>query len=256
MLVGQNVLAVEARNEGGPAGLLAGLHVVQADGSRITELTGPQWTCSPEFAADWREREFNASRWAAAVVVGEYGAQPWGRFDEPQSDYVPEWARPEFEGRDWAPAEIAEGSRWQDVPVELLSEAGVERALGSWLVWGLERFSGYVDYTTAFDVPGDAPGELVLDLGRVLHLAEVWVNGERVGARLWPPFEFELAGKARAGRNELRVRVGNLVVNEMAQFADRKRLGTWGWGAPPQPADYEAGLFGPVKITDYHKAAK
>ena len=114
------------------------------------------------------------------------------------------------------------------LPPELISESGVERELVSWNQHGLEKFSGYVDYTTEVEISSDSE-RLILDLGRVQHLAEVWVNGQSVGSRLWAPYAFDVAKAARPGKNHVRVRVGNLISNNM--------------GVPS-----ESGLFGPVTL--------
>ncbi len=114
------------------------------------------------------------------------------------------------------------------LPADLRSTSSVVRELKSWNQCGLEAFSGYVDYATKFEVQS-AGGSVRLDLGRVQHLAEVWVNGRSVGARLWAPYEFELTQHVRPGTNAVRIRVGNLIANNMGAAA-------------------EAGLFGPVQL--------
>ncbi len=127
-----------------------------------------------------------------------------------------------------------------EIPADLTVEGGVERPLASWLDWGLPGFSGFLDYRTTFTM--DAPsGRVLVDLGDVRFLAEVTVNGQSAGARLWPPFEYDVTGLVRAGENELTVRVGNLLVNAM------RRYETWGW-TRPAAGDFRAGLFGPVTI--------
>jgi len=122
-----------------------------------------------------------------------------------------------------------------------------ERPLESWLDWGLDRFSGYADYTTTFEMLGGA-SEVRLDLGEVKYMAQVWLNGVEVGCRLWPPFRFEVTSATRPGRNALTVRVGNLFCNAARQFADNKTLYR-GWGfKDPTRADLDAGLRGPVIV--------
>lgn len=135
---------------------------------------------------------------------------------------------------------------------------GTERPLASWLKWGLDRFTGYVDYVTAFQNPAGNGERVVLDLGQVKHMAEVTVNGMKVGARLWPPFEFDLTDALQPGMNEICLRVGNLMTNEMMQYADRGSMGTWGWDcrqgnitgnvAAPTADELDGGLFGPVRL--------
>jgi hypothetical protein len=55
------------------------------------------------------------------------------------------------------------------------------------------------------------------------------------------------SSEIKKGENRLRVRVGNLMVNQMGGMDDLGKLRTWGWQTPP-PSSFEAGLFGPVKI--------
>ncbi|MEW6071370.1 MAG: glycosylhydrolase-like jelly roll fold domain-containing protein [Planctomycetota bacterium] len=126
------------------------------------------------------------------------------------------------------------------LPESFAGGAGEERPLASWLDWGLGEFTGFLDYTTSFSLAG-AKGRVVLDLGEVRHMAEVWVNGRPAGARLWPPFRFDVTALVAPGENEVKVRVGNLLCNAM------KRFGRWGWVAP-EPADFDAGLRGPVAV--------
>ncbi|MEI6605063.1 MAG: glycosyl hydrolase, partial [Verrucomicrobiota bacterium] len=61
---------------------------------------------------------------------------------------------------------------------------GVEKALESWSAWGFPKFSGVMEYTKVF-AAGQAPGPVRLDLGKVCHAAEVWMNGKAVGEKLW-----------------------------------------------------------------------
>jgi hypothetical protein len=105
---------------------------------------------------------------------------------------------------------------------------GVVKPLEDWSAWGLKEFSGLLDYarSVTVDKPED---DLRLDLGRVAHVAEVWVNGRSCGARLWGPHVFEIGAALRPGPNEIRVRVANLINNSYGEFAD-------------------SGLFGPVRI--------
>jgi len=70
---------------------------------------------------------------------------------------------------------------------------------------------------------------MVLDLGMVCHAAEVWVNGRSVGERLLGPYIYDVSKAMRPGKNEIRVRVANLINNNYGDI---------------QPS----GLFGPVAI--------
>jgi len=116
------------------------------------------------------------------------------------------------------------------IPADLTQPEGRRVGLGDWSQWGLIRFSGYVDYETRIELPGSGSGRWRLDLGKVCHLAEVWIDDRSLGKRLWPPFVFELPAGMEAGRTyRLRIRVGNLINNNYGQEA-------------------ASGLFGPVVL--------
>jgi len=105
---------------------------------------------------------------------------------------------------------------------------GVEKPLEDWSAWGLQKFSGLLDYAAMFSL--ENPGkEIHLDLGKVGHAAEVWVNGKSCGTRLWGPHVFEIGDALRPGQNEVRVRVANLINNSYGEYA-------------------ESGLLGPVRL--------
>jgi len=105
---------------------------------------------------------------------------------------------------------------------------GVEKPLEDWSVWGLQKFSGLLDYSMAITLEEPEKG-MSLDLGQVCHVAEVWVNGKSCGARLWGPHVFDIGEALRPGRNEVRVRVANLINNSYGEYT-------------------ESGLLGPVRI--------
>jgi hypothetical protein len=105
---------------------------------------------------------------------------------------------------------------------------GVEKPLEDWSAWGLKKFSGLLDYVKTVAVDQPEP-DMRLDLGRVAHAAEVWVNGRSCGARLWGPHVFEIGAALHPGPNEIRVRVANLINNTYGEVAD-------------------SGLFGPVRL--------
>lgn len=115
------------------------------------------------------------------------------------------------------------------IPDDLVTPVGRRVKLEDWSKWGLERFSGYVDYDTTVTLP-QGSGRLQIDLGKVSHLAEVWLDGRSLGKRLWPPFVFEVPRATRTeGPCRLRIRVGNLINNNYGQ-------------------DAASGLFGSVQL--------
>ncbi|MEI6606023.1 MAG: glycosyl hydrolase [Verrucomicrobiota bacterium] len=106
--------------------------------------------------------------------------------------------------------------------------AGVDKPLEDWQAWAGTKFSGLLDYSKSITVEKVDPS-MVLDLGKVCHAAEVWINGKSVGARLWGPYVFDVAKALQPGSNEIRVRVANLINNSYDDL---------------QPS----GLFGPVTL--------
>lgn len=105
---------------------------------------------------------------------------------------------------------------------------GTEKPLEDWKAWGLEKFSGLMDYVKTVTLESSDTA-VKLDLGKTCHAAEVWVNGKRCGARLWGPYVFDLGAALRRGSNEIRVRVANLINNSYGEIA-------------------ESGLLGPVRL--------
>jgi hypothetical protein len=106
--------------------------------------------------------------------------------------------------------------------------AGIQEPLEDWQTLGLKGFSGLLDYTTTVTVP-EIEGRMVLDMGRVISAAEVWVNGKSCGMRLWGPYVFDISAACKPGENQIRIRVANL---PGASYG----------------LDQEQGLRGPVRI--------
>jgi hypothetical protein len=82
----------------------------------------------------------------------------------------------------------------------------------------LKHFSGTAEYRAEIEVPAEyvvRDLKLFLDLGEVREIAEVWVNGKPAGVSWRRPHVLEITDPARAGRNELRIRVTNLLHNKV-----------------------------------------
>ncbi|WP_437228016.1 c-type cytochrome [Planctomicrobium sp. SH661] len=70
---GQNMLAIQAVNGGGPGGFLAGLRILRTDGSVVTVLTDETWKGSTEATENWKNADFDDSGWGAVEVLGGVG---------------------------------------------------------------------------------------------------------------------------------------------------------------------------------------
>lgn len=123
---------------------------------------------------------------------------------------------------------------------------------------GIKYFSGVTTYSTAFEVPrSHRPGApLLVDLGQLGDVAEIFVNGERAGIAWLPPYRVDIGKLARGGRNRLEIRVANLWVNRL--IGDRQpgaapitytSTPTYKADAPLRPS----GLIGPVRLLELRR---
>lgn len=90
----------------------------------------------------------------------------------------------------------------------------------------LRNHLGYFWYETTFNVPQDQLKKRnVLRFGAVSQSCEVYVNGEQVTTHVggFTPFEVDVTYYLRAGANDLKVRVSNLLDNTTIPTADLKK---------------------------------
>jgi len=118
---------------------------------------------------------------------------------------------------------------------------------------GIRYFSGVASYKKTLTVPArQRPGApLLIDLGAVGDMAEVWLNGRKIGTVWHAPFRTDIGPAMRRGKNHLEVRVADLWVNRLIGDAQpgATRVGftvmpTYKPDAPLRPA----GLIGPVRL--------
>jgi hypothetical protein len=115
----------------------------------------------------------------------------------------------------------------QAVPIEgpwRLSIAGVRfprtelnvEKLVSWnTIPALEFCSGTGAYTTEFEWTPRAGVTCILDLGEVAYVADVEVNGTAAGVAWMQPYRLDITRFLRAGRNQLTVKVTNLLIHHV-----------------------------------------
>jgi hypothetical protein len=121
-------------------------------------------------------------------------------------------------------------------------------------------FSGRGEYQAEIEVPASALGEgrgVWLELGQVREIAEVAINGQKVGVAWKAPYRIDITRWARTGKNTVEIGVTNLLINrvlgeptpeykglEPLRFPrpeEKKRV------AQPLPS----GLAGPVRVVPY-----
>lgn len=81
---------------------------------------------------------------------------------------------------------------------------------------GVKYFSGTATYTTTFTVDQvDRKSAYCLDLGKVMNLSVVRVNGRDAGTLWTPPFRTDITRLLHKGQNTLEIEVSNLWVNRL-----------------------------------------
>jgi putative heme-binding domain-containing protein len=76
---GKNVIAVEAVNTDGPAGLLVRLGYLPNGMSKIGLFSDGTWKTSKTAGGGWQKVDFDDGKWQAVKVLGPYGMKPWGQ---------------------------------------------------------------------------------------------------------------------------------------------------------------------------------
>lgn len=122
---------------------------------------------------------------------------------------------------------------------------------------GIRYFSGVATYINDVDVTQETidQGDVIIDLGVVHNLAEVWVNGEHAGTTWRPPYRVDITDYVTEGSNEIEIKSVNKWVNRLigdAQpgLSDEERI-TVSAGREYYDADsplVPSGLLGPVQI--------
>ena len=113
-----------------------------------------------------------------------------------------------------------------------------------------KAFSGSVMYTTTFDWT-NAAKPVMLDLGKVNMIAEVFVNDQKVRTLWCTPYSLDISQFVKQGENKLQVKVTSTWFNRLTfdaslPEADRK---TWTIAGPSAGAPLkEYGLLGPVNL--------
>ena len=128
-------------------------------------------------------------------------------------------------------------------------------------------FSGEALYYKSFNPHigvDDTESQVVLDLGEVSKVAEVYLNGHHLGIKWFSPYSYDITDIIKPGKNHLIVEVANVWSNQMTGDAKRswneKRThtnitkGPNAWMTPfAELRLVKSGLIGPVTIRSSHK---
>jgi hypothetical protein len=126
-----------------------------------------------------------------------------------------------------------------DAPIiAICGPAEIDR-LRSWRDLGFGFYCGRVLYQK--DVRLDREFKRVwLDLGKVEHYVEVYVNGRLVDTLLWPPYEIEITDFVKEGANEITLVVSNSIANRFSWDV---------WGTRGRGRAEPSGVLGPASIS-------
>ncbi|MGA9719697.1 MAG: glycosylhydrolase-like jelly roll fold domain-containing protein, partial [Acidobacteriaceae bacterium] len=115
-------------------------------------------------------------------------------------------------------------------------------SLKPWTQTGLANFSGTAIYTKSFNAPETFRNKrILLDLGRVSSVADVFINGQHAGTLVWRPYRLDISKLVKPGSNEIKILVTNTEANKRAVGTSRHILA----------AIDVCGMEGPVRIIPY-----
>lgn len=110
---------------------------------------------------------------------------------------------------------------------------------GSWDELGLPHYAGGVVYSAKLELRAEPDKRVLLDLGRVRGCADVRVNGQDCGVRIWHPYRFDVTNAIQDGENIIEIRVFNTLGPHFAV------------GHPSHhvfDGHTKSGVFGPVEV--------
>ncbi len=136
------------------------------------------------------------------------------------------------------------------VSVEIIPQ---KYALCDWRLHGFKWYSGFASYKNRFKLSKKS-GRYVLDLGQTCHQAEVYINGNKAGERVWAPYRLDVTELLRDGNNEIEVIISNSAgVKHQFMLLDEGAALGWNryWNCDNMQREGEkliSGLIGPVRI--------
>ena len=124
-----------------------------------------------------------------------------------------------------------------------------------WDELGLSWYSGRAIYEKTFFISKDCLGKKVtLEMAKVHHCAEIWINGKLAGVRIWAPYSLEITEYLKEGKNTISIVVANLLANRRRwEIFDSVRGRGWNrfWHEDSIEREKQqliSGLIGPVRL--------
>lgn len=111
---------------------------------------------------------------------------------------------------------------------------------GDWCDFALTTYSGSAVYIKTVNLEKyHLKGKVLLDLGRVSTVAEVYINGKSAGIRMGRPYRFDITKLVRKGENQIQIKATNTLANHYSVGYPSKYV---------YDGQTVSGLLGPVKI--------
>jgi hypothetical protein len=124
----------------------------------------------------------------------------------------------------------------------------------------IKYFSGTAVYKTTFKIEKLPEGETYIDLGKVMVMAKITLNGNYVGGVWTSPYRINITNYLHKGINKLEIEVVNNWMNRLIydkKLPEKERI-TWqtvSYNNPNTPLQ-SSGLLGPVEIQSYNYILK
>lgn len=132
-------------------------------------------------------------------------------------------------------------------------------SVGDWTSnpdFDIVHYSGKAVYTTTFDLDKIPAGRTCLDLGRVMVMARVKVNGQDAGGVWTDPYRLDITSLLTSGKNTIEVEVvnnwRNRIIGDLSLPADQRLTWTNLEGLTPSDPLQPSGLIGPVKLLNFN----
>ncbi len=126
---------------------------------------------------------------------------------------------------------------------------------------GIKYFSGTADYHNSFNVMSDTK-ELILDLGELRDVAEVFINNKSAGVLWKKPYQVNISHLVQPGSNDLKIEIVNMWSNRLTgdmlsdpedRFCQTNHpyMTAEVWPGGDEPFKLQAaGLLGPVTLLE------
>ena len=130
--------------------------------------------------------------------------------------------------------------------------------LSDWTKWPKKKakyYSGTVTYKTTFILEAIPKGEIFINLGDIGVMAEVKINGKKIGGAWISPFRLNTNHSVKSGENSLEVKVVNVWRNRIVGDKSLPTEKQFTWTVFDDASEDEllqpSGLLGPVTFETY-----